>query len=190
MQTLINFYLMDLFFILPHFHHVFHSMGCKGSWETSGACCCWQEQLTPGRPTWWRRLSKFFQLSALLEKKTCKLKVFYLIVSTIIHIPDEGKQVVFSFLLSVSWFGNKVTLLENLSRLQKRHVASVVFVLVPFILIGFVLHSSTCAYLAWTHTASTYVSVKKHTKWCILVSLFKKKMGSSVFHRHNLDDSL
>lgn len=53
------------------------STDCNGSWETSAACCCWHELLTPNRPTWWRRRSRFSQPSVSLERKTCEWFSFF-----------------------------------------------------------------------------------------------------------------
>lgn len=66
----------DFVSILPH-PFMTHSMDCNGSWETSAACCCWHEPLTPNRPTWWRRRSKFSQPSVSLERKICKCLFFF-----------------------------------------------------------------------------------------------------------------
>lgn len=62
---------MDFVFILPH-PFMTHSTDSNGSWETSAAYCCWHEPLTPNRPTWWLRRSKFSQPSVSLGRKTCE----------------------------------------------------------------------------------------------------------------------
>lgn len=67
----------DFVSILPH-PFMTHSMDCNGSWETSAACCCWHEPLTPNRPTWWRRRSKFSQPSVSLERKICECLFYFL----------------------------------------------------------------------------------------------------------------
>lgn len=40
----------DFVSVLPH-PFMTHSMDCNASWETSAACCCWREPLTPNKPT-------------------------------------------------------------------------------------------------------------------------------------------
>lgn len=77
-SALMNGNPMDFVSILPH-PSLTHSTACNGSWETSAACCCWHELLTPNRPTWWRRRSKSSQPSVSSERKTCKCVLIHVL---------------------------------------------------------------------------------------------------------------